>query len=99
MLRIKIARVRGTSMLPNFSDQDYVVAMNWPYSSLQPGQVVLVLHPVLGLIIKRIFVIDFRYYKLVGDHSSSISPEQMGWVERAQIIGRIICHIPNYLSK
>ena len=94
MLRVKVARVRGTSMLPQFNDQDYVVAIGWPCLNLKPGQVVMALHPCLGLIIKRIFIVKRRSYKLVGDHSSSISSEKIGWVNRAQIIGRVVCHIP-----
>ena len=99
MWGLKIARVRGTSMLPQFGDSDYVIAVNWPYLGLQPGHVVLVLHPSLGLIIKRIFTINFPHYKLVGDHSSSTSSEHMGCVERAQILGRIVCHIPDSSSR
>ena len=94
MLRIKVARVQGTSMLPQLNDQDYVVAVGWPWLRLRPGQIVMILHPYLGLIIKRIFTVKHQCYTLVGDHSSSISSEKIGWVRRSQIIGRVIFHIP-----
>ena len=99
MWGVKVARVRGTSMLPQFGDSDYVIAINWPYLNLQPGHVVLVSHPSLGLIIKRIFAIHSQYYKLVGDHPSSISPDQMGLVERSKVLGLIVFHISNPLSR
>ncbi|MBT8123742.1 MAG: S24/S26 family peptidase [Gammaproteobacteria bacterium] len=83
-------------MLPRFNDSDYVMAINLPWLILKPGHVVLVLHSSLGLIIKRIFKVESNgFYKLVGDHQSSTSSEQMGWIERNQIIGRVFYHIAN----
>ena len=95
MLGVKVFRVSGTSMLARFRDSDYVLAMGLPWLKFKSGHVVLVLHSSLGLIIKRIFVAEFNGYKLVGDHPSSTSSEQMGWVKRSQIVGRVFYHIPS----
>jgi len=84
------------SMYPLFNNNDYIVAMNWLFMRFRPGQAVLVSHPSLGLIIKRIVTVESNHYKLVGDHSYSISSEKMGWIKRAQIIGRVIFRIPSH---
>lgn len=97
MWRAKVAKVSGTSMLPEFKASDYVVALRWFWSTFNPGDVVLVLHSSLGLIIKRVLIVRSNLYQLAGDHPSSVSSEAIGWVERRQIVGRIVCRISNPL--
>ena len=95
MWRAKVAQVSGTSMLPEFKESDYVLALRWFRSTFSPGDVVLVLHSSLGLIIKRILIARPNSYKLAGDHPSSVPSEVIGWVERSQIVGHSVYHISN----
>ena len=97
MWRAKVAKVSGTSMLPEFKESDYVIALGWFRSTFNPGDVVLVLHSSLGLIIKRVLIARSNLYKLAGDHPSSVPSEVIGWVERRQIVGRVVCRISNSL--
>jgi signal peptidase I len=94
----KIAKVSGDSMSPNFHDGDFVIALRWPGLRLQPGQAVLVDHPIFGLIIKRIKQINTEAggqpcYQLTGDNPASTSSETLGWITPKQIFGRVVWHI------
>lgn len=83
-------------MLPSFSNDDYVLIFD---SSLcrppRINQVVLVNHPRLGKIIKRIAEYNTdKGYLLVGDNrQKSTSSQSMGWIQRSDIYGKVIWHI------
>lgn len=81
----RIARVEGDSMSPTLSDGDYVFARR-KVATL--GDVVLIRHMSLGLIVKRICKIDeTHHYTVAGDNPRSTSSDAMGLIPREAITG------------
>ncbi|MEW5009375.1 MAG: S24/S26 family peptidase [Cycloclasticus sp.] len=91
--QLKIAKVDGHSMAPALLDEDFVLALRFPWSCFCKGQLVLVNHPRYQLMIKRIAEVKGGDVLLVGDGPCSLSSEQMGWLDERKIIGRLYCRI------
>ena len=78
-------------MCPTLMDNDYVICGLWPGFTAKKGCLVVVAHSQLQTIVKRVERIDnVGRLLLSGDHESSISTSNMGWVECQRIIGRVI---------
>ncbi|MBN3561392.1 S24/S26 family peptidase [Aliamphritea spongicola] len=92
---ISIHRVNGQSMLPAFADGDYVLCIKpLPFMPLKKGDVVVIQHPRLGCIIKRVANLSASHDMwLSGDSPHSTSSEVMGWQPRQTLIGRVAWHI------
>jgi len=90
----KIYRVRGNSMLPTLTEGDFVVAFGRFISRfLKPkaGKLVIVDHPVEGIMIKRVAEVLEKHVRLEGDNKEeSISTDVMGEVEFHNVIGRVL---------
>ena len=94
MFRLKIHRVSGHSMCPAMTHNDYVVCGLWPGYRISVGCVVVVAHPILHVIVKRVKCIDnIGRLALSGDHICSTSTDTMGWVDAHHVIGRVIFRI------
>lgn len=93
---IRRFKVRGDSMSPRFVDGDYVFC--WRGFCVRPniGDVVVVKHPHLGVIIKRVLQVNAvsRELMLVGDNVKSTPSQVMGWLSYKRVIGQVIYHIP-----
>ena len=87
---LRVARVVGLSMAPTLRDGDFVLALRQRSASrLVPGDIVLVNHPSLGVLVKRLQRIDAAgQLELAGDGLSSSSSEAMGKVPSAAVLGR-----------
>ncbi|WP_133468526.1 S24 family peptidase [Paraglaciecola marina] len=91
MFKVKIHRVVGHSMHPTLMNNDYVICGIWPGFAARNGCLVVVSHPQLHTIVKRVENIDCSgRLRLSGDSDSSISSDDIGWVERKYIVGRVI---------
>lgn len=88
-------KVTGDSMRPHFYAGDYIVTFRRRHDRFKIGQVVVVDHPSLGPIVKRIVALDHNGQALLaGDNSmQSTSTEAMGRIPMTQIKGRVITHI------
>ncbi len=88
----RIARVEGNSMVPTLVDGDYVLARR-KIASL--GDVVLIRHSSLGLIVKRIsnFIDETQRYMVAGDNSLSTSSEVLGPVIADSVMGVVYWRI------
>ena len=79
-------------MSPRIPQCSYVLVNHWfNFWRFEVDQTVLISHAQHGLIIKKIALIDrngFIWSK--GENSSSISVEQLGPVNKSQIIGRVL---------
>lgn len=81
----QIVRVEGESMSPCLENGDYIVVKKKPISL---GDVVLIEHSSLGLIVKRIHTknADGRFL-VAGDNPASTSSEKIGLVASRSILG------------
>jgi hypothetical protein len=92
---LRFARVGGQSMSPTLEDGDFVLALAAPWlGRVRCGDVVLVRHRRLGLIVKRVVHLDHSgWLKLAGDSAASCSSESMGRVQRRAVLGRAVLRI------
>lgn len=82
-------------MRPRFCAGDYIITFRRRHSRFKVGQVVVVDHPSLGPIVKRLIALDQHDQALLaGDNpAQSTSTEAMGHVPVTHIKGRVIAHI------
>ena len=74
-------------MLPTLNPRDYVLALRHCLTRAKAGQVALVQHRELGLIIKRVKVVAGGRALLEGDNAAESSPsEHIGWVDEGDLI-------------
>jgi hypothetical protein len=96
---LRVVRVAGPSMSPTLEDGDFVVALGGPFvGRYRVGDVVLVAHASLGLIIKRIAHVDASdgvdgHLELEGDGPLSCSRQSLGRVPRRAILGRAVLRV------
>ncbi len=92
---IGLYRVDGDSMSPSLLPGDYVITWSASASRIKIGQVVVVNHPRLGRIIKRVNqVTDQGQLMLSGDNKlASTSTEDIGQVSAKHLIGLVKFHI------
>jgi len=94
MLYLGIHKIQGESMLPVFKPNDFVVSFARCSSHYKKNDVVIVQHPTLGKIVKRIISIKQKSVMLVGDNIfQSTSTQAMGSQPLSHIRGRVIWHI------
>src|SRR5262245_61070948 len=106
---LRIVRVGGPSMSPTLEDGDFVLALGGVLAGrYRVGDIVLVAHGALGLIIKRIAHLHDRAgdgaepgtkasvqgeVELEGDGPLSSSRASLGRVPRRAILGRAVLRI------
>ena len=83
---IKIVRVRGASMRPTLAPGDYLILTK--ARALRAGFVVLVDHPEMGIIVKRVKSVSDKSVSLEGDGPGSTSSEDIGAVPINLVRGR-----------
>lgn len=82
-------------MSPNYCHGDYVLIAKFPFSRFKVGDVVIVKHPQLDTIIKRICVENTsNQFLLKGDNLLSSESYAMGWVDADWICGKVIWTLP-----
>ncbi|MEP4556281.1 hypothetical protein R2R70_17325 [Cobetia sp. SIMBA_158] len=85
-------RLHGHSLAPSLPQHSLIISMRWPSRwRLTPGATVVVEHPSLGQLVKRLHRIDDNgRLWLRGEHPDGLSSEQMGPVSRQCIKGRVV---------
>lgn len=91
-LGFKIWRVDGDSMSPAIPKNSYVLVNHWfNFFGFRQESVVLIKHHFYGLIIKKIAIIDRN--GLIwsrGENEQSLPIEQLGPVNKNQIMGNVL---------
>ena len=93
---IGLFRIHGDSMSPSLFAGDYVVTWRTKPGRLRAGQAVVVDHPSLGLIVKRIqtLLADGRL-QLSGDNPRmSTATEVIGTIHASRVLGTMMWRIP-----
>jgi len=77
-------------MLPELADGDFVI-VNRLFWSLKPREVIVANHIRYAQIIKRVkSYLPDKGILLEGISDRSVSSEQMGWIPRDQVVGKVI---------
>lgn len=80
-------------MMPELADGDFVI-ISWYFWSLKIKDLIVVNHPKYHRIIKRIKSISYgRKYYLEGSNTASVSSEEMGWISKRDIVGKVVLKI------
>lgn len=92
---IGLYRIHGDSMSPSLLTGDYVVTWRMQASRLLEGQVVVVDHPTLGRIVKRIHaLLANQQVLLIGDNRrQSTETEVIGHVDAHRVLGKMVWRI------
>ena len=90
--------IRGLSMAPTLQDGDIVIALDSRFQLFGPvaGDVVIVDHPHLGLIVKRLqeVSVQSRTCRLVGDSGLSTNAQILGDVPLRHVLARALIRLP-----
>lgn len=93
---LRILKVRGDSLAPEYSQGDFVLVSKIPFlfALPVPGDVIAFHQPGYGLLIKRIQNSNADGgLNVVGSHPESVDSRVFGPVRRNEIIGKVIWHI------
>jgi nickel-type superoxide dismutase maturation protease len=94
MILLQVLRVRGDSLAPHYCDGDYVVISRLAMNKIQPGDVIVFVHPEYGRLIKRVAGLEpCGHLRVRGDDIDSVDSRRFGPVPRASVLGRVIWHI------
>ena len=88
----KLAKVNGDSMLPCYRHNDFLLLSTYR-PKLKVGDDIVCLHPRFNTIFKRISLIKDNKIHLTGLNSISTSSQELGYVEKNDVIGRVVWHI------
>ena len=91
-LGLKIWKVQGLSMAPVIPAGSFILAIRWlSLLPIREGHRLIINHPKYGIIVKTVAMIDksgFIWSK--GENVESVSVEQLGPVDKQQILGRVV---------
>jgi signal peptidase I len=93
---LKLFKIRGDSLTPEFSQGDFVLVSKIPFlfAPPSPGDVIAFHQPGYGLLIKRIQDrLPDGEFNVIGDHPESVDSRIFGTVRRADVLGKVIWHI------
>jgi signal peptidase I len=93
---MKILRISGHSLEPEFQDGDFVLISKIPFflRHARRGDVVAFNKPPYGLLIKRVeYLTPAGELFVLGSNFASIDSLQFGPVRRQDVLGKVIGHI------
>lgn len=81
-------------MLPALTENTYVICWRTPFTNFKPGQLIVIQHITLGIIIKRTISIDKAgFLSVAGDNPASTSTKAIGSINPETVLGRVIYSI------
>jgi signal peptidase I len=93
---LKLLKIVGDSLTPNFEHGDFVLVSKIPFlfRPPSPGDVVAFHQPGYGLLIKRIQSVNpDGEFNVFGTRLESIDSRVFGAVKQAEMIGKVVWHI------
>lgn len=95
---LRIHKVTGESMSPDFQDGDFVALTTLPFflKRLKVGDIIVFEHQLYGILIKRIASFDPETAEayVEGAHADSLDSRRLGTIRRDAIRGKVIAHFP-----
>jgi signal peptidase I len=94
---LQIFRVCEDSMTPEYVEGDFVLVGRIPFVfGLQVGDVIVFRRQPYGTLIKRVQAIsaDGGQIYVAGQHSTSVDSRTFGPVMSADVVGKVLWHIP-----
>jgi nickel-type superoxide dismutase maturation protease len=95
---LRIIKVAGRSLWPEYQEGDYVVLTTIPFffNSIKRGDVVVFQHPEYGRMIKKVEQVSPEQgtIAVVGSHPDSIDSRQFGPIHKRDLIGKVLWHVP-----
>lgn len=94
---LRLLRIRGSSLWPDFHEGDYVLAAGVPFPArrIKPGDVIVFRQPGYGSLIKRVrhVLADGKAYDVRGTQIVSSDSRNFGPVPLERVSGKVIWHI------
>ena len=94
---LRLLKVRGQSLYPDFKAGDYVLAARVPFPSrsIRAGDVIVFRQKGYGTLVKRVNQVldNGRAFDVRGTQISSTDSRDFGPVTRAQVSAKVIWHI------
>ena len=93
---IRVLKVTGNSMLPNYQEGDFVVLVTLPFflKRLKVGDTIVFQHKLYGTLIKRIAAFDPETAEayVEGANPEGLDSRRLGTIRRENIRGKVIAH-------
>jgi phage repressor protein C with HTH and peptisase S24 domain len=93
---LRLLKVRGTSLWPEYRAGDFVLAASVPFPSrkIKSGDVIIFQQPGYGMLIKRVQEVleDGHAFEVRGTQVSSSDSRNFGPVPKARVSGKVIWH-------
>tara|TARA_B100001758_G_scaffold224069_1_gene215194 strand:+ start:352 stop:627 length:276 start_codon:yes stop_codon:yes gene_type:complete len=86
---INLYRVRGSSMTPNFNDNDLIIITKF-FFNLEVGDLVILDIPELGTVLKRISFIEDNSIKVKGDNEDYDSLIYNNSYNKDNVVGKVL---------
>jgi nickel-type superoxide dismutase maturation protease len=94
---LKIIKITGESLLPDYEEGDYVIAATLPFllARLKPGDLIIFRHPVYGTMVKRVERVfpETQEISISGNHPQSTDSRQFGPIPQQWVTGKVLWHI------
>lgn len=90
---IRIMRITGDSMSPDYQDGDFVFLMNLFRGRIKRGDVIVFINQLYGTLIKRVEKITDEGIYVLGTGENSLDSRRLGPVNPAAVQGKVIWNI------
>ena len=93
---IKIYKIKGDSMLPEYKKNDYLVVLRlFKENFIKKNRNTVFFHSKLGLLVKKISYVNYKEksFYVSGNNNLSIKSKMLGKINFSQIEGFPILHI------
>ncbi len=95
MLLLSRFKILGHSMEPTLKQNQTVIASSIPYFFMKPKVGDIVILQRERCIIKRISKISGDNFFVQGDNKASTDSRDFGWINKKEIIGKVILNFKN----
>ena len=94
---IRLLKVRGSSLWPDYREGDYVLAASLPFPAgrIKAGDVIVFDQPGYGTLLKRVERVleDGQAFNVRGTQVASTDSRNFGPVPKTRVSGKVIWHI------